>query len=172
MTLERPEPATWQLFLEEIPMSGPGAWFFSRVLHHVDEPLLRATDGAISVPDVLAGVPAALLTTQGSTSDEEHTVPVLAFRDAEEWIVVASNWGRDEHPEWYHNLRSTPEVVLTRDGVTERCRASVLTGEEREAYWQKLTDRYVGYERHQSRTDRQFPVVRLTPTDDTESDAP
>ena len=90
-------------------------------------------------------------------------MPVLAFRDDGPWIVVASNWGRDEHPAWYHNLRSTPEADLTRDGTTERCRASVLTGAEREEYWGMLTDRYVGYDRHQQRTDRRFPVVRLTP---------
>jgi deazaflavin-dependent oxidoreductase (nitroreductase family) len=146
-------------------MSDPGTWFFSRVLHHIDRPLLRATDGTLSVPDKLAGMPVALLTTTGAVTGKDRTVPVLAFRDGEAWVVVASNWGRDDHPDWYHNLCSTPEVTVTRNGTTERCRARTLSGQRRAEYLNMLTDRYIGYKRHQERTSRQFPIVRLTPVE-------
>jgi deazaflavin-dependent oxidoreductase (nitroreductase family) len=104
------------------------------------------------------------LTTTGAKTGIERTVPLVGLRDGEEWVLIASNWGRDEHPAWYHNLRANPEVRLGHEGQTGRYVARVTTGGERDAYLELASEAYVGYDLYRRRSgDRSIPVVVLTP---------
>lgn len=44
-----------------------------------------------------------------------------------------------------------------------RVTAETVTGDERERLWSQAVRSYVGYAGYQARTDRQIPVVRLSP---------
>lgn len=150
--------------MQKLPSTEVGARVFSHTLHHVDRVLLGISGGRVSVPRLLAGLPTVRLTTVGAKTGKERTVPVLGLRDGETWVLFASNWGDDRHPAWYHNLRANPAVELTHGDRTRRYVAREATEDEREEYWERATDLYVGFEPYRRRTDRRIPVVVLEPT--------
>jgi deazaflavin-dependent oxidoreductase (nitroreductase family) len=156
--------------LQKIPSTSAGAWFFSRTLHHIDPLLLRLSNGRVSIPQVLAGLPTIELTTIGVKSGKERSVPVLGLPDGEKWAVFATNWGGQKHPAWYHNLRATPEVEVTYKGRTDTYVARDAEADEREEYWERAKRMYIGFEAYQQRTDREIPIVVLTPQDDGQPD--
>lgn len=154
----------WQRLAQSIAFTRPGAWLFSRTLHVVDLKLMRLTGGRLSFPRALGGVPVLELTTTGAKSGKDRSVPVMGLPNDEEWILVASNWGRDRHPAWFHNLKATPEVSVTYHDETREYVARETTGDEREEYWEMVKETYPGFDYWTDRTgDRQIPVVVLTP---------
>ncbi len=96
--------------------------------------------GQVSVPGVFARLPVIRLTTIGHKSGKERTVPLFGFREGEQWFVIASNYGSDEHPAWYGNLKANPEVKLTHEDRTKPYLARDATPEEWEEYWNRATD--------------------------------
>lgn len=157
----------FQRQIQRLAATWPVAWVFSYTLHHVDRLLLQLSGGRYSIPEVFAGLPVVRLTTTGAQSGEERTVPVVGFRDGERWFLVASNWGGESHPAWYHNLSANPAVELTAGDETRSYVARDATGEEREAYWQRAVEAYGGFEAYRRRSgDREIPVVVLEPAED------
>lgn len=166
MTRSPPEPRWWQRLLQRVAATRPGTWLFARTAHHVDRVLMRLSQGRLSTSNVLAGLPTVRLTTTGAKTGKNRTVPVMGIPDGDEWILVASGWGSESHPAWYHNLRATPEVRLDYRGETRRYVAREATGEEREHYWERATDLYVGFEPYQERAgDREIPIIVLRPAE-------
>jgi deazaflavin-dependent oxidoreductase (nitroreductase family) len=83
--------------------------------------------------------------------------------EADDVILVASFGGDDRHPAWYLNLVADPDVEIEIGGSKRLMTARVAEGEERTRLWDALTavhDNYAGYQR---RTDREIPVVVLSP---------
>lgn len=104
-----------------------------------------------------------LLSTVGRISGKSHTVPLLYLCDGEEYAVVASWGGRDDHPQWYENLQIEPKATIQ---IRERripVRAATADSERRTLLWPRVLAAYEGYGTYQSRTERQIPVVILTP---------
>lgn len=159
-----PDPNRWQRGLQRIAATRVGSTLFSHTAHHLDRVLLGLTGGRVSTAEVFAGLPTIRLTTTGAKTGKERTVPVMGLRDGEAWVVVASNWGGERHPAWYHNLRADPEVRVTYRDRTERYVAREAAGEERAAYWTRAKRLYRGFERYERRSgDREIPVVVLEP---------
>lgn len=149
-------------------MSRPGAWLLSHTLHHVDRLLLGVSNGRYSIPEVFAGLPVVQLTTTGAKSGREHTVPVVGLQDGDDWILVASNWGGERHPAWYHNLRANPEVELAVADDPEPYVAREATEAEYEDYWEWAVDVYPGFRAYRRRSgDREIPIVVLEPAEGT-----
>ena len=61
-------------------------------------------------------------------------VPLLYVADVEAIVLIASNWGRRNHPAWALNLEEDPEARVTIDGVARRYRARRASAEERSRY--------------------------------------
>jgi len=158
------QPAWWQRMLHRIPASRPGAWFLARTLHYIDRPLLRLTNGRLSLASLLTGLPIVTLTTIGAKSGQPRSVPLVGMEDGDKVILIASSYGQSRHPAWYHNLRRTPEVVVALHGKTGSYMAREAAGEERAAYWRRAVALYRGFAAYQERTGgRTIPVVVLTP---------
>lgn len=167
MSNEQTKPRWWQRLLQRIATTRVGAWVFSYTTHHVDRALMDVSRGRISTSKVLAGLPTVELTTIGAKTGRERTVPVMGLQDGEEWILIASNWGNDSHPAWYHNLKANPAVELTYEGQTDRYIAREATGEERDDHWKRAKQWYLGFEPYQRRAaNREIPVVILTPKEE------
>jgi len=49
-----------------------------------------------------------LLTTVGARTGKWHTTPMMFHRDGERLLVIASNMGAVNHPDWYLNLVANP----------------------------------------------------------------
>lgn len=117
------------------------------------------------------GGPVIRLTTIGAKTGKERPVPVFGLRDGDRWVVIASNWGREAHPAWYHNLKANPEVKVTARDQTGEYVAREATGDEREEYLNQIAELNPGLETYQKRSgERSIPVVVLSPSEKTEAD--
>src|SRR5580765_4889858 len=90
--------------------SPAGRWFGINVSARIDPLLLRITGGRISSFQM---APIVALTVPGRRSGRPRTAPLLYFTDGDDVVLVASSFGREHHPAWYHNLRAHPEATLT-----------------------------------------------------------
>jgi deazaflavin-dependent oxidoreductase (nitroreductase family) len=144
--------------------TGPGRWIAINVAAPVDPFLMRVSGGRVGAGLVL---PSLNLTTTGAKSGQPRTATVLYFSDGDDVIVIASSFGRDKHPAWYHNLKAHPDAVLERGGRTGRYRAIEVDDEaERERLF-GLADRiyggYADYRERTARIGRRIPILRLEP---------
>jgi deazaflavin-dependent oxidoreductase (nitroreductase family) len=106
-----------------------------------------------------------LLTTTGRKSGLERTTPLGWVSDGSGgWLIAASANGAAGIPAWYHNLAAAPDKArIEIDGATIPVSAEQLHGAEREAGWQTLTAGIPRFGRYPAKTDREIPVIRLTP---------
>lgn len=113
----------------------------------------------------MMGFPAILLTTVGAKSGQIRTVPLGGFPDGPDaWLVVASAAGGARHPGWFINMAKHPEQISIEVGQRKlQVRGESLHGAARDqalARIAAIAPRYSGY---QKKTDREIPIVRLTP---------
>jgi deazaflavin-dependent oxidoreductase (nitroreductase family) len=106
-----------------------------------------------------------LLTTTGRKSGLERTTPLGWVSDGNGgWLIAASANGAAGLPAWYHNLAAAPDKArIEINGATIPVSAEQLHGTEREAAWQTLTAAIPRFGRYAQKTDREIPVIRLTP---------
>jgi deazaflavin-dependent oxidoreductase (nitroreductase family) len=108
------------------------------------------------------GTEILLLTTRGRASGEERTAPLIHRVDGDRWIVVGSRGGTPEHPQWYRNLEADPDATIQVKGDVIPVRMSTATGSERERLWKLMTEVWPAYDRYQTKTDREIPIVILS----------
>lgn len=58
------------------------------------------------------GMDTLLLTTRGRRSGKLRRTALIYGRDADRYVVVASNGGAKRHPAWYLNLVDNPAVLV------------------------------------------------------------
>ena len=108
-----------------------------------------------------------ILHTTGRRSGRPRKTPLSYTQDGDAYIVIASDGGSPHHPDWYLNLQDDPDAHVEVGGRRSQVRAETVTGEERDRLWRQAVASYSGYAGYQARTDRQIPVVRLSPTPST-----
>jgi deazaflavin-dependent oxidoreductase (nitroreductase family) len=111
------------------------------------------------------GMDVLFLTTLGRRSGERRETPVAWFPDGPDaWLIVASAAGTADQPGWYRNLAAHPDElsVELRDRRLPVV-AEQLHGAERQERWQRIIAAQPRYRKYQAKTDRQLPVIRLTP---------
>lgn len=124
--------------------------------------LYRATGGKLG-GRFPGGAPLLLLTTIGRKSGEPRTSPLIYLADGDDLAIVASKGGMDHHPLWYSNLVAKPDVEVQVGRDKRRMRARTANAKEKARLWPKLVDIYPEYARYQERTEREIPVVILSP---------
>src|SRR5919107_1308582 len=97
----------------------------------------RETDGEYG-HDWRDGTSILLLTTTGRRSGERRTTPLIYGRAGDAYLIVASQGGADEPPDWYVNLTEHPEVEVQVLGERFTARARTATADERPALWQTM----------------------------------
>ena len=111
------------------------------------------------------GVPTLLLTTTGRKSGIKRRTALIYGRDNADYVIVASKGGSDEQPAWYLNLEANPEVEIQVFDEVLPAVARTAIGEERERLWALMRQTWPAYDEYQTRTEREIPVVVLTPKD-------
>ncbi|GAB1822715.1 nitroreductase family deazaflavin-dependent oxidoreductase [Herbidospora sp. RD11066] len=117
----------------------------------------QATDGAEGHD--WQGTTAALLTTTGRRTGNEHTTPLIYQTYGDDYLIVASKGGADAAPEWYLNLQANPEVGFQVGSDKFRARARTATPEEKPDMWRVMTAAWPQYDEYTKKTDREIPVV-------------
>jgi deazaflavin-dependent oxidoreductase (nitroreductase family) len=115
-------------------------------------------------PQQFQGFPTILLTTIGARTGTERTHVLGGFREGDAWLVLATNSGAATHPAWFINMAKNPDKVWLQVG-NRRMRVSVesLSGAEREQAYARVAALAPRYNSYLKKTDREIPVVRLTP---------
>ncbi|PSK98213.1 deazaflavin-dependent oxidoreductase (nitroreductase family) [Murinocardiopsis flavida] len=108
------------------------------------------------------GTQTLILTVTGRTSGKQRSTPLIYGDDGADYVVVASNGGDPDHPEWYKNLVAAPQVrVQVKDDVFDAV-ARTATEEEKARVWPQMARRWPDYDNYQAKTDRSIPVVLLS----------
>lgn len=105
------------------------------------------------------GTTILLLSTEGRSSGEPRTTPLIHRTDGENWVVVASKGGAPEHPSWYRNLESNPEASIQVRDEEIPVRASTAEGDERARLWSLMAEVWPAYDEYAAKTEREIPVV-------------
>jgi deazaflavin-dependent oxidoreductase (nitroreductase family) len=140
--------------------TGPARWFLSRYGWRIDRAVLKLSNGYVSMSVVL---PEVLLTHTGAKTGKQRSTPLTYFTDRGRVICIASNYGGERHPAWYHNVKANPRVTLSTRGYRGTFLAEEVTGEERDrlfALAKQFVPNYADYE--QRAGGRQIPVVAFT----------
>jgi deazaflavin-dependent oxidoreductase (nitroreductase family) len=117
------------------------------------------TDGEVGY--LWNGAPTLILTTTGRKSGTEYPTPLIFGRDGDGYVIVASQGGRPDHPDWYKNLVTTPVAQVQVKGDKFRAQARTAEGEERERLWRAMNEIWPHYDEYQTKTSRVIPVVVL-----------
>lgn len=104
-----------------------------------------------------------LLTTIGRKSGQQRTIPLNYITDDPDYIVVASNSGRDKPPIWYLNLKSDPHATVEVKWDKTKVEAEIASPEERSRLWPIFTNVAPTYDMYQRRTAREIDMVILRP---------
>src|SRR5438105_3484257 len=99
--------------------------------------------------------------SRGRSTRMTEAETLFGDEDGDRYVVVASKGGAQTHPRWYLNLREDPNVVLQVLDEVFPAHARTAEGEERERLWQLVTKQWPEYDRYQTKTDREIPVVVL-----------
>jgi deazaflavin-dependent oxidoreductase (nitroreductase family) len=104
-----------------------------------------------------------LLTATGRKSGKQRTIPLLYLEDGGRYVVIASLGGAPKHPVWYLNLLANPAATIRVGDRVLAVTAKTAVPEERDRLWLLAVQMYPPYNDYRARTDREIPVVILTP---------
>jgi deazaflavin-dependent oxidoreductase (nitroreductase family) len=77
---------------------------------------------------------------------------------------VASYGGAPRHPAWYLNLQAHPDAEIQVKAERIPVTARTASAEERSRLWGLVTEVWPNYDVYQTRTDREIPIVVLSPS--------
>lgn len=154
-----PSPAARAL--NKVARSRVGQFIAQQLASQTDPWLGRISNGRLSWG--MFNVPSATLKTTGAKTGQARQSQIAYFHNGCDVIVVASNYGGDKHPSWYHNLLAHPDCELG----DEPFHAVEVTDPEEYEHLFGLAERYyAGFADYRARTaqiGRRIPVIRLSP---------
>jgi len=154
-----------QRLTQRIASSRPGAWAFQRTLYPVDKILYRRTDGRVTVPGLLAGLPVIMLTTTGAKSGQPRSMPLVGIPMGDSLAVIGSNYGQQATPGWVYNLQADPAATVAHRDRSVAVTARRATDSEADEAFDIAATIYPGYGKYRERAShRQIRVFVLEPT--------
>jgi deazaflavin-dependent oxidoreductase (nitroreductase family) len=122
----------------------------------------RATGGRIG-HRVPGAPPMLLLDHVGAKSGAKRTSPLVYVRDGGDLVLVASKGGYPKNPGWFYNLKANPDTEVQVGSEHRPVHARIANPEERKRLWPMALKVYGGYADYQRRTEREIPLVILSP---------
>jgi deazaflavin-dependent oxidoreductase (nitroreductase family) len=121
----------------------------------------HANEGRVG--GMFEGMPLLLLHHTGAKSGKSRINPLAYQSDDGRYVVFASKGGAPTNPDWYHNLKAHPSVMIEIGTDTIDVLASEATGDERERLYRTQAERIPQFAEYEQRADRVIPVIVLTP---------
>lgn len=100
-----------------------------------------------------------ILHTTGRKSGQPRSIPIAYFFHEGKYLIVESNWGKDNHADWYFNLQKQPQASIEVNGRMIKVNASFAEGEEYSRLWEYVTKKHAPYLEYQKMTERKIPIV-------------
>jgi deazaflavin-dependent oxidoreductase (nitroreductase family) len=111
------------------------------------------------------GVRTLVLATTGRRTGVPRRTCLIYGTAGGEYVVVASKGGAAQDPAWFRNLEAEPTVGVQAGTRRFTARARVASPAERAALWPRMVEIFPLYDDYARRTEREIPVVLLTPLD-------
>lgn len=111
----------------------------------------------------MRGMPILLLNSVGRKTGKKRTTPLMYLRDDDNYVIIASNNGRDKHPAWFLNIKDSSQVEIEVPGKSIEVSPSVASGSEKERLWTQLIAKAPFYEGYRKGTKRSIPMILLHP---------
>jgi len=158
-----PEPGSRRDLPPYTPAQERALKLGARVMSALNRWVFQASGGRVG-NRFMHGAPVCLLTTRGARSARLRTTPLIYLAEGDDVVLVASQGGASTSPHWYYNLLAHPDDVEVQVGSQRRkMRARRASAQEKAALWPKLCAIYPDYEDYQARTERDIPVMILSP---------
>jgi deazaflavin-dependent oxidoreductase (nitroreductase family) len=131
-----------------------------RALAPLDRRVVLATKGKYTLfgPTTL---PTLLLTTIGRKSGLPRACALNFLRDGRRLLILGSNWGQQQHPDWSANLLAHPDATVAIGGTEIAVTATELAGQDRDAALQRFLG-YPMYRAYRGRTNRELRLFALS----------
>lgn len=123
--------------------------------------IYEASDGRIGAS--AGDVPMLLLSVTGRKSGKKRSTPLVYFQDGDSYVVVGSDGAAKRDPQWWKNLQVDPSGEIRVGRKKFPMKATLATGTERERLWDIGKTVNPMWDKYQARTQRELPVVVLTP---------
>ena len=105
------------------------------------------------------GLPVIIVTNRGRKTGATRKTPLMRAVDGQRYILVASQGGAPNHPQWYFNLKAEPNVeIRDRTEVYSMRVREIVDSEERQRLWDIAVKAYPPYQEYQEKTERIIPV--------------
>ena len=137
--------------------------FALKTMNTIHKIVLKASFGKVGWS--AGSMPVLELTTTGRKTGQQRSLMLTSpLQDGDTIVVVASRGGDDQHPAWFLNLQANPNVdVAYKGGDRKPMTAHVATAEERADLWPKVIANQKRYAEYQTKTEREIPLVLLSP---------
>lgn len=133
----------------------------SPAIRRIDQFLYPRTRGRVLAtgPQVF---PTLLLTTRGKKTGQSRTVALLYLEEEDHLVVVGSNWGRRDHPDWSANLLVFPQARVQVDAQSFGVRATLASQFQAERVWPRLLELWPPWTEYSRRAHRRFRIFFLS----------
>ncbi|MBB4904997.1 nitroreductase family deazaflavin-dependent oxidoreductase [Actinophytocola algeriensis] len=110
------------------------------------------------------GMDVLILNTVGRRSGQPRETPVAWFADGEGARLIVASGGGSLNPDWHANLMAHPGRATIELPGQEPVPVTPhqLADAEREEAWARITAAQPRLAKYQAKSDRQYPVIRLT----------
>ena len=105
-----------------------------------------------------------LLTTRGRKSGMLRRTALIYGMDGENYLLVASNDGSENHPLWYLNLLEDSKVELQVGAEKFSAKAKVANPKEKPRLWKIMSKIFPTYDKYQANAEREIPLIILKRT--------
>ena len=105
-----------------------------------------------------------MLTTTGRRSGRLRRNALIYGRHGDDYLLVASKGGAEQHPLWYRNLSADPAVSLQVGADVINGRARTASADEKAELWPVMTAVWPAYDEYPAKTSREIPLVIVEPT--------
>jgi len=131
-------------------------WFMS-----INSFLIRVSRGRIG--SKLGMQTILILHTVGRKSGLARAIPIAYFDYEGKYLIVASNWGKDQNADWFLNLQKQSRATIEVKGKSIAVQTYEAQGDEYDHLWKFATERNPPYLDYQKMTARHIPIVVLEP---------
>ena len=111
------------------------------------------------------GVRTLVLATTGRRTGTARRTCLIYGTSGGGYVVVASKGGAEQDPAWFMNLKADPRVGVQVGTRRLTARARVASSAERATLWAQMVKIFPLYDDYAQKTDREIPIVLLTPLD-------
>ncbi len=136
-----------------------GQFVARHIARRTDPYLFRLTGGRVNMGAIIN----APLIATGAKSGESREVQLTYFHDGHDVILLASNYGGSNHPQWYYNLKAHPQCTFGGEAFSAQ---QVIDPQEYAGLYELAEQVYSGYTDYRAKTaplGRTIPIFRLKP---------